>query len=106
MAKLMVFALRDRQSAVFQLPMCVPAFGPLVRELTDAVNDERNGMLYKHPEDYQLYRLGDFDDNTGVFSCEKLPDMVLDCGSLARRGPQGVVLDLPKGDVGGVAAEA
>lgn len=36
------------------------------RSFGDAVNDPQTGVS-RHPEDYQLYQVGVFDDNAGTF---------------------------------------
>jgi hypothetical protein len=37
-----------------------------MRHFGDAVNDQST-MFNKHPEDYALYELGEYDDDTGQF---------------------------------------
>jgi len=76
-----VYSLRDRKAAVFGRPVFTASFGSLVRELTDAVREGQD-MLGKHPGDFELYELGWFDDEKGTFDLLKLPDLVLQCGSL------------------------
>lgn len=80
-----VYTLRDRQSGLFGKPVFSLALGALVRELTDHVNSGRSDdTIVQHPEDFQLYYLGEFDDQKGTFSLLPLPDMVIDCGTLVR----------------------
>lgn len=61
-----VFAVRDRASVSFLDPFCVVHKGLAERMFKDAVNDSKTPM-FKHPEDYDLYELGTYDDETGLF---------------------------------------
>lgn len=82
-----VYTLRDRQSGLFGKPVFALALGLVVRELTDVVNSGRSEEpLVQHPEDFQLYCLGEFDDSKGLFQLLPLPDLVIDCASLVRPG--------------------
>lgn len=69
--KYIVCAVRDKQAGVFGQPFCVPAVGLAVRGFSDQVNRrESDNPLNRHPEDFELYRLGSYDDTTGEFSRE------------------------------------
>lgn len=63
-----VVSIRDRAANVFLQPMFMVSRGVANRNFSDAVNDKSNDYPYhKHPDDYDLYELGTFDDNTGEF---------------------------------------
>lgn len=94
----LVFSLRDRQAGIFHNPVFAVSLGQVVRELTDVVNRPSQEILFLHPADFQLYKLGTFDDVKGVFSLLPIPDMVLDCGTL--RIPAG----MPEGHKGNGSA--
>lgn len=68
---LFVVSVRDRAADVFGQPMFVVSIGGAVRSFADEVNrvDPQN-VLNRHPEDFDLYVLGSFDDNTGAFTTE------------------------------------
>ena len=38
--------------------------------------ESEDNQLYKHPDDFQLYYLGTFDDNTGGFDLLASPKMI------------------------------
>lgn len=78
--KQFVYVLRDVKAACFGRPLFVASFGVLVREIQDALKGE--DTLARHPEDFALYRLGEYDDVTGTFVLETLPDFVLEVASL------------------------
>lgn len=66
MAKLAVVAIRDSALDAFQRPFTVPSLGVASRSFADEVN-RREGEMFKHPEDYELFHVADFDDLTGRF---------------------------------------
>lgn len=79
-----VFVLRDIKADVFGSPVFVASVGGFIRDLQDQVNSPNSdSMLYKHPADFHLMKLGSFDNVKGSFDLLPLPDFVLDCGSLA-----------------------
>lgn len=63
-----VVAVRDRAADVFAQPMCVASKGAAIRSFSDEINRaDANNMLYKHPNDFDLYLLCEFDDANGQF---------------------------------------
>ena len=59
-----IYALRDIRTEAYLKPMFLQNLAVLDRALKDAKNDENN-LLCLHPEDYQVYALGEYDDSTG-----------------------------------------
>lgn len=67
-----VVAIRDRVADVYGQPIFVASVGSAIRSFGDEVNNKREGNnLANHPEDFDLYLLGTFDDETASF--EGLP---------------------------------
>lgn len=67
MAKFKLVSVFDSASGVFARPFPVVAIGQAVRDFTDEVNRVADdNPLHKHPEDYALHLIGDFDDNAGT----------------------------------------
>lgn len=63
-----VYSIRDRAADVFGQPFFLPTNGVAIRVFSDEVNRaDGNNNLNKHPEDFDLYYLGSFDDNDGSF---------------------------------------
>lgn len=56
----------DSAAATFGRPFFVPSVSFATRAVLDDLRSE-GSLLAKHPEDYILYLLGDFDDSTGLF---------------------------------------
>jgi hypothetical protein len=69
-----VVSVKDRAADVFNRPFFVPHRNVAVRDFTDEVNrSAADNQLNKHPDDFDLYLIGTFDDNTGTFSMEEQP---------------------------------
>lgn len=63
---LKVCAVRDSAVNAFLRPFYVPALGAAVRGFTDEVN-RSDSEMGKHPEDYELFELGEFNEETATF---------------------------------------
>lgn len=64
--KLQAFSIYDTAAKAFNRPFFQNTKGQAIRGFSDAVNDEST-ELWKHPEDYILFELGEFDDSDGSF---------------------------------------
>lgn len=82
MATLVVCAVYDRMALVYGRPMVVSAQGLAIRSFIDEVNRRAEGnTMYDHPEDFQLFRIGSYDDNVGELIAIK-PELMM-AGSAA-----------------------
>ncbi|WNK12758.1 MAG: nonstructural protein [Microvirus sp.] len=73
---LCVFAVRDRATDSFGTPFFVASKGQALRSFSDEVNRKvDDNMLNKHSEDYDLYELGTFNSETGLFDAG-VPKMI------------------------------
>lgn len=63
----LMFAIRDSAAETFHPPFCARAVGQATRDFQTQINraDEQN-PLYKHPEDFELYQVGTYEDRAGV----------------------------------------
>ncbi|QKI28884.1 VP5 [Trichosanthes kirilowii gokushovirus] len=69
MTTFVVCAVRDAAMAAFNRPFFAPAVGAAIRSFTDEVNRKVEGNpLAAHPEDYELFQLGSWNDETAVFA--------------------------------------
>lgn len=67
--KLQIFSVRDIKISSFNQPNFAPSIGAAIRAFADEVNrKDDNNILNRHPEDFEMYHLGEFDTDTGVFS--------------------------------------
>ncbi len=66
MPRVFVVSVRDRATASFGNPVTVPHIGAAERSFRDEINNPESA-LSKHPEDYDLYLLGTFCTDEGIF---------------------------------------
>ena len=66
MTILTIVAVKDRAVDAYNRPFYVPTIGAAIRSFTDEVNRNESEMQ-AHPEDYDLYDMGTFCDQTGTF---------------------------------------
>lgn len=73
-----VVSVKDRAADVFNRPFIVPHRNVAVRDFTDEINraDAQN-PLNKHPDDFDLYLLGTFDDSVGTFTSAEGPTILV-----------------------------
>lgn len=69
--KYLLVAVKDNAIEAFQPIATVRAKGEAIRSFQDAINNPQNQQLHAHPEDFDLYYIGDFDDNTGHIITEQ-----------------------------------
>ncbi len=62
--KLMVFTIFDSKNQSHCRPIMQPSSGGMLRSFADLANDKQH-PIGQHPEDYALYRVGEWDDETG-----------------------------------------
>lgn len=61
-----IFSVFDTKMALFDNPFLDIREESAIRRFSDSVNNnEPNNNWYKHPEDYSLYMLGTFNNETG-----------------------------------------
>lgn len=64
--KLAIVSVRDSASELFGRPIFVQAVGQAMRSFADEVNGDQSDVA-KHPDDFELFQLGLFDDSSGQF---------------------------------------
>jgi len=69
--KFMVFCIRDRAANCFGTPFFTASRGMAIRTFADSINNQSTDVLFKHPEDFDLYELGCYFDETGKFVCNE-----------------------------------
>lgn len=69
--KLNAYTIYDVASGVYMRPFFSQADGQALRGFNDLATDAEH-EIGKHPEDYTLYRIGDFNDSTGEIRGENL----------------------------------
>lgn len=61
---MLMVAIKDRAIEVFSTPIFVHSIAQAMRLFRDEINDEKSAMQ-KHPEDYELWEVGYFNEQTG-----------------------------------------
>lgn len=85
MGKRIVVAVRDRAMDQFMQPFMVPTVGAAVRSFADEINRHDNdAVMSKHPEDYDLYQIAVFEEDTGLYS-ENTPRQIAVGKDMVRR---------------------
>lgn len=65
--KYIIVALKDTAVQAFMPPQAVVHVAQMVRALGDGLKNKENKADYaRHPEDFELYKLGEFDDAAGI----------------------------------------
>lgn len=86
---LRMFALKDLKMNLFMNPMFFTSRGQAIRVVADEVNRSQNGSgeppttLQTHPEDIELYEVGEFDTESGVLTSGS-PVKVSQCAEYKR----------------------
>lgn len=70
-----MYSIRDAKAEVYNSPFYQKTHGEAERNFRQLIHDEKS-MVAKYPEDYDLYYLGEYDDNTGLIKALDTPQHV------------------------------
>ena len=74
---MVVVSIKDRAADAFGRPAFVASLGVAIRSFTDEVNrDNPDNQMFAHPDDFDLYEIGTFDDSTCIFDLNDVPKLV------------------------------
>ena len=73
--KVKVFSVRDEKANSFGQPFFAVNDNIARRMFSDLVEDPKS-MVARHPDDFKLYSLGEFDDNSGELSPLAQPEFL------------------------------
>lgn len=65
--KIKVFSIYDCKSQCYSRPFFSQAVGSAIRAFEDAVN-QKGSDISRHPEDFTLFEIAEFDDATAVIT--------------------------------------
>lgn len=68
-----VYAIYDTKSDVYLLPQFLKTDAEAIRLFSDCVNDPQGNNVSKHPEDYVLFHIGEYDDSKGALLPNECP---------------------------------
>lgn len=77
---LLLFSVMDTKVGAFAAPFICRTKGEAIRSFTEARRDQ-NSMVSKHPADYRLYCIGEFDDGQGIIN-PKSPELIVGADEL------------------------
>lgn len=67
--KFQIFTVKDLAVGAFGRPMFMQSKGQALRSFSDEVNRPADdNQMFKHPEDFSLFYLGEWDEESGYFS--------------------------------------
>lgn len=86
--KFHILAVFDSAASVYGVPNFVPNVGSAVRSFGDEVNrDAPDNVLNKHPAHFSLFKMGTYDDHSGLFDVG-VPELVANGSDFViSRGP-------------------
>lgn len=73
---LKIYSIRDSKSEVFNVPFIKSTHGEAERDFRSLVNDQQS-TVNKYPEDFDLYYMGEYDNNTGKLTPIDSPQHIL-----------------------------
>lgn len=79
--KLVLLSLFDEKVGAYMTPFFAQSVGAGVRSVADLVNGGGQEPPAKHPDDFKLYAMGEFDD-AGVLTPVTPPQLVASCLNL------------------------
>jgi len=73
-----IVSVKDSAAEAFGRPMYLQSLGVAIRSFTDEVNrEDKDNQLFNHPDDFDLYELGVFDDSLGRYELRENPTVVV-----------------------------
>ena len=84
--KLKAYSIRDAKAEVFNPPFFKSTHGEAERDFHRLVND-KSSMPSQYPDDYDLYHIGEYNDQTGIFEPLDTPTHIVKAAMLNRTQP-------------------
>jgi len=73
-----IVSVKDSAAEAFGRPMYLQSLGVAIRSFTDEVNrEDKDNQLFNHPDDFDLYELGVFDDSIGRYELRDNPSVIV-----------------------------
>lgn len=71
-----IYAIYDQAAKAYMKPMFLQADGLAMRVFKDAVNSGTESDISKHPEQFTLFKIGEYDDQKGIISSPGKPELL------------------------------
>nr|DAW09797.1 MAG TPA: hypothetical protein [Microviridae sp.] len=82
----LLMSLRDLKAEQYGKPFTAITVGTAARDIQDMIGGgDKNNMLVSHPADFDLYHIGNFDDEAGEITAHQPTHRILNCGSLVQK---------------------
>ncbi|AKI26893.1 DNA binding protein VP5 [Gokushovirinae Bog8989_22] len=83
--RILLFAIYDKKANTYHKPFCEASTAAAERSFHFMVNDPNpHNLIYAFPDDYCLYYLGVFEDDTGVLSPLSQPVSLVEASSVIK----------------------
>lgn len=82
--QLKMYSVRDAKAEIYNAPFYKRSHGEAERDFKNAITDDKNPNA-KYPEDFDLYFLGDYDDQTGLVKPLNTPQHIAKAIDLINR---------------------
>jgi hypothetical protein len=76
------YAVFDRKAEMYSQPFLEIKDGTAIRAVQDIVINNKDHAFAKHPADFSLHRLGEFDEQTGVITGKNKPEKIIEIETL------------------------
>ena len=76
------YAVFDRKAEIYSQPFLEIKDGTAIRAVQDIVINNKDHSFAKHPSDFSLHRLGEFDETTGVITGKPKPEKIIEIETL------------------------
>ena len=76
------YAVFDRKAELYSQPFLEIKDGTAIRAVQDIVINNKDHAFAKHPSDFSLHRLGEFDEQTGVITGKTKPEKIIEIEKL------------------------
>lgn len=84
-----MYSVRDQKSELFHKPWHAQTHGEAERNFSQMANDDRS-TIFNHPEDFDLYHVGYYEDNSGILTPLDTPQFVIKAVQVKKSGLQAV----------------
>lgn len=85
--ELVAYSVLDDKAGIYAHPFFVANDNIAIRTFADECKNPQS-ILNKHPEDFRLYRVGKFDDTTGVFAPTAKPEYITTAKDFIQTAPK------------------
>ena len=80
--KKVYYAVYDKKAEMYSQPFLEIKDGTAIRAVQDLVINNKDHAFAKHPSDFSLHRLGEFDEATGVLTGNEKPAKIIEIETL------------------------